>query len=297
MICRLITEKDDGRPLRDYLKGELGLSRHCLSLLKKREDGILLNGVRVTVRAVLRAGDSLVLHTEDRAETVNPHLTPVDLPFAVLYEDEALCLCRKPSGMPTHPSCLHREDTLANALAFRYRDTPFVFRAITRLDRETDGIVLVARHAPAAAALSRAMAAGEIRKEYLALVEGVPPEEGYADRPIRRVKDTVILRECAPYGEGEAAFTRFVRLTTNGSYSLLRVFPETGRTHQIRVHLSAAGFPLVGDTLYGAAAGVFPRVALHADRLVFPHPVTEEKMDFSCPLPPDMADFIESMKG
>lgn len=281
--------------MRDYLR-ELGLSHRCLSLLKKREDGILLNGVRVTVRAVLHRGDSLVLHPEDRAETVNPHLSPVDLPLSVLYEDGDICLCQKPSGMPTHPSYLHRRDTLANALAFRYAGEPFVFRVITRLDRETDGLVLVARHAPAAAALSRAMQKGEIQKEYLALVEGVPPEEGSVDLPIRRAKGTAIIRECAPYGEGEVAFTAFRRLLTDGEHSLLRVFPQTGRTHQIRVHLSTLGFPLLGDTLYGAKEGAFPRTALHADRLCFPHPMTGEKMDFSCPLSPDMAAFVERMK-
>lgn len=285
MIRHTVTSEENGTVLLAFLKETLGLSHRTLVKLKAKEDGILQNGVRVTVRAVLHTGDEILLHTEDSPSDANPHLLPCKLPLCILWEDEDICVCNKPAGMPTHPSHLHYDDTLANALAYRYRDENYVFRAVNRLDRETSGVVLTARHAPAAARLGSALQAGRIEKNYLALAVGVTEETGEIDLPIRRAEDTIILRKTAP--DGEPALTRYTRLATDGENSLLLVTPVTGRTHQIRVHMAALGHPLCGDELYGSACAAIGRCALHAYSLVFPHPRTGERTRVRAPLPED----------
>ena len=278
-----ITRAKDAVILRSFLKETLGISARTVTALKGRANGILLNGQSVTVRAQLKVGDTLSLALEDTES--NENLLPRPLPLSVLYEDKHLTLVNKSGDMPTHPSQGHFEDTLANALAYRYRDVPYVFRAITRLDRETSGVVLTARTAADAHALSLSLQSGAFEKSYFALVRGSAPISGEIDAPIRRKPNAVLLREIHP--SGAPAITRYIRLATRDGYSLLSVFPQTGRTHQIRLHLASIGHPICGDFLYGAEDKTFPRTLLHAARLAFPHPATGERMSFFAPLPTD----------
>ncbi|MBE6655950.1 MAG: RluA family pseudouridine synthase [Ruminococcaceae bacterium] len=286
-----ITKAEDGAVLRSFLKETLRLSSHTVTLLKRKEKGILLNGAHVTVRAILRTGDTLSLAIED--EESNEDVVPCALPLTLLYEDESVDVCMKPSDMPTHPSHGHFADTLANALAYRYRDTPFVFRAITRLDRETSGAVLVARNAVSAHRLSLAMKAGQIEKSYFALVHGATPDKGRITLPIRRQEGSVILREVHP--DGAPAETLYQTLATNGNYSLVAVFPKTGRTHQIRLHFAAIGHPLAGDCLYGREGDGFPRTLLHAARLRFPHPTNATCVTVYAPIPEDFRHALAAL--
>lgn len=290
MLLHTVTQEEDGLVLLSFLKENLRLSRGEILRLKAREDGILLDGVRVTVRAVLHRGQTLRLSADDRAEDGGSPIAPVALPLSILYEDEDICLCNKSGNMPTHPSHGHHTDTLANALAYHYRGRPFVFRAVQRLDRETSGVVLTARSSFAAARLSRALVTGEMEKEYLAVVYGTPPERGEITLPIRRAPNSIMLREvCGEKDEGaQSAVTRFRRLATDGKYSLVWVSPITGRTHQIRVHMTAIGHRLCGDTLYGDNEDEFTRCALHACRLSFPHPRTGKRLSVTAPPPEDI---------
>ena len=188
---------------------------------------------------------------------------------------------------------------MANALCYRYLGTPFVFRAVNRLDRETGGAIAVARNPHSAALLSAAMRERRIRKEYLAWVEGTPPEDGRIDLPIRRKAGSVMLREACESGEGDEAVTLFRRLYTDGEKSLIHLLLLTGRTHQIRVHMAALGHPLVGDGLYGHGEDG-DRTMLHALRLSLPLPATgetvcflappEESFALPCGLPPPFPD-------
>lgn len=267
MILR-ITKAEDECVLRFFLKQTLGLSTRTLARLKSKENGILLNGEHVTVRAVLHEGDTLSLAIED--EVGSAGIVPRPIPVEMLFEDESLAVCHKPPDMPTHPSHGHFEDTLANALAHRYRGTPFVFRAITRLDRETSGAVLVAKDPLSAHRLSLAMKEGKIQKSYFALVHGETPPFGRIALPIQRREGSVMLRETSP--DGAPAETLYRTLASGGGCSLVAVFPQTGRTHQIRLHLSVIGHPLCGDALYGREGDGFDRTMLHAARLSFLHP-------------------------
>ncbi|MBR6727144.1 MAG: RluA family pseudouridine synthase [Clostridia bacterium] len=288
---RFVIEKSgDGRLIRDHLR-TLGVSGRLSARLKGMEDGILLNGSRVTVRAVLHAGDVLELAIEEREPPL--HVLPRELPAEVLLEDEGFLAVNKPCNMPTHPSHGHFEDTLANALAFRYgsESAPFRPRFINRLDRNTTGVVLVARHALSAAVLSKSMAEGRIQKSYLALVKGRVDGPVRIESGIRRREESIIFREVCPVGEGDLAITEAEPLLTTDAASLLRLRPQTGRTHQLRVHLASVGHPLLGDELYGDGQGM-ARHALHAEALRFPHPTSGELLEVKAPLPADMVQAL-----
>ena len=280
----------EGRLLRSFLQ-ERGVSATLLAKLKRRENGILQNGVSVTVRAILHEGDLIDLAIEDREES--PHVAPRDLPVEILLRTADLTVANKPCNMPTHPSHGHHEDTLANALAFHLStpDAPFRPRFINRLDRNTTGVVLVANHALAAISLSRAMVEGKIKKSYLALVHGHVENACRLETGIRRREQSVILREVCAKEEGELAVTEVIPLAACAEFSLVHLIPHTGRTHQLRVHMAHLGHPLLGDELYGIADD-FPRHALHARHLEFPVPQTGERVLVSAPIPEDMLQRI-----
>ncbi len=280
-----IEENDNGKLLRDFLR-ERGVSAALLAKLKRHERGILLGGERVTVRAVLRAGDLLTLAIEDEGAG---NVVPRELPIDVLVRTPDFAVLNKSADMPTHPSHGHFEDTLANALAYHFaRDgVPFRPRFINRLDRNTTGAVLVAMHPLAAATLSRAMASGEIEKTYLAIAHGEMTEPRVIRTGIRRQGESIILREVCDVSEGDFAETLVQPLAAGEGLTLLRLTPRTGRTHQLRVHMAHIGHPLLGDELYGIADG-FARHALHAATLAFPSPLDGTRVNVLAPLADDM---------
>lgn len=293
-----VTEADNGITVRDFLRRHLTLSTKMLKYLKYREDGITVNGVRQTVRRRLETGDLLELATTD-AESPE-ELEPVDLPLEILYEDADVTVPCKPADMPTHPSHEHTRDTVANALAYRYRTmgVPFVFRPVNRLDRDTSGLLLIARNKMAAGFLTKAMQAGGIRKTYLAVLEGEElPDGGVIDTPLHRSAKSIIVREiCAPdVPDAEPSRTEYRVLARGGGHSLVEARPITGRTHQLRVHFASLGHPIVGDTLYGNPSDRIGRQALHARTLTFPRPSDGTVMTFTAPLPNDLAKLISDL--
>lgn len=289
-----ISAADHGRLLRSFLQKELFLSTKMLKHLKFSERGITVNGKSVTVRYLLQTGDLLELALED---TQDAPIEPVELPITVLYEDAHLVVPAKPANMPTHPSHDHYGDTVANALAFRYRQMgiPFVFRPVNRLDRNTSGLLLIARHRVAAGRLSEAMRRGEIRKRYLAVLDGeMPLGSGKIEACLHRTAESIIVREVCPPDapDADAALTEYRVLATGSHRSLVLASPITGRTHQLRVHFASIGHPITGDDLYGTPAPDIDRHALHAWELSFPHPESGERMTLTAPLPDDMAALI-----
>ncbi len=285
-----VVEKEyDGRLVRDIIRF-LGITGGTLRHLKFLDDGILLNGVRVTVRATAHTGDLLSLATDDREPQED--LLPVDLPLRIAYEDDAVVVPDKPADMPTHPSHNHHEDTVANALAYRYANLgiPFVFRPVNRLDRNTSGLVLIARNRPAAATLSKAMREGKIHKRYLAILDGIPPQdEGEIQTNIRRTAESIIVREVCSIDEGgDYALTKYRVLATESGHALVEASPITGRTHQLRVHFASIGCPITGDDMYGSPSDKIERHALHASSLTFPRPSDGTPVTVSAPLHEDM---------
>jgi 23S rRNA pseudouridine1911/1915/1917 synthase len=297
----------DTRTVGSYLSSEIHISTRLLRALKQHPTGILLNGQHVTVRALLHTGDRLQLAIEQITPAQPGAILPVapqeDVP--IVYEDEDIMVCAKPPYMPTHPSHGHFTDTLANAIAAyeqaRGQGNPFVFHPVNRLDRNTSGLVLIARHALSAQRLGEAMTRGDIRKTYLALLRGAPtPEKGRIATGIRRAQESIILREVTPLGAPDAAdaLTDYHTLpvfhstlpSLNTPLSLVCAKPLTGRTHQLRLHFAHLGTPILGDDWYGDGIipGILERHALHSYALTFPHPRTGESMTLYAPLPSDL---------
>ena len=286
-----------GRLLRDYLRCECGISRNLLIKLKKLNGGIKLNGTPVTVRVVLKTGDIVEISDEDRAEDENPYLTDGGVLPEIVYEDEAMMVFNKPPDMPTHTSRGHTENCLANSVSayFHKKGTPFVFRAVNRLDRDTSGAVLVAKNKFYASKLSESLQNGGFRKVYLAVLDGEVPESGKIEGYIKRQAESIIKRVMCQKDEPGAAYslTYYERLALCNGKSLVRVYPETGRTHQIRLHFSGIDAPVCGDTLYGNSSEDIDRQALHALSLTFPSPIDGNTLTVTA----EPADDIKKLIG
>ena len=285
--------------VKEILLRNIGVSISHLRHLKFMENGILLNGEKATVRRTVTEGDVLDVAIENERE--GSRLTPTDIPLDIVYEDDSITVPSKPANMPTHPSRDHHGDTLADALAYRYRNcpTPFVFRPINRLDRNTSGLTLIARDRINAAKLSASMRKGKIKKQYIAILCGVPQSmQGTIETYLRRTCQSIIKREvCSAEDGGDYALTRYRVIAVTDRYSLAIASPETGRTHQLRVHFASIGCPILGDDMYGTQSEIIARQALHAVRLALPHPATNEILQLCATLPSDMAQAAEKIFG
>ena len=291
-----ISDALEGKTLKTVLTREMNLSGGLLDDLKKHADGILLDGGRARLSDTVSAGSRLSLCFRDEGEC---SVVPAAGEISIVYEDEDILAVSKPPRLPCHPVSGNHTETLANFLVYHYarRGQSLVPRIITRLDSGTSGLVLVAKNALSGSLLGSAAAAGGLKKEYLAVTEGVPQRErGEINAPIRRVSGNALKREVCPDGEGQAAVTHFEVLAQNGALALLRVTPQTGRTHQIRVHLASIGCPLAGDFLYGREdETLISRTALHMQALSLIHPVTGQSLHLFAPAPPDMQDLISKL--
>ena len=255
--------------IRDYLRNRLGLSTSLIG--KVKYDNVKLNGVPVHMRALIKNGDviEIILPSED-----SENIEPVDIPIDIIYEDEYIIAVNKPRNMPVHPSRGNHLPTVANAIR-AYIGHPFVFRAINRLDRDTSGIVLIAKDRLSGAKLYQSMKDRKFEKIYIAAVEGIPDQHGLINAPIARETEGSVKRVVRE--DGKESITEYELISTdeNGN-SLIKVIPHTGRTHQIRVHMAHIGHPLINDFLYGTRGE--ETYSLHCALLSFPHPFTNEKM-------------------
>lgn len=288
-----ITEQDACQTIEQFLHGK-GYSSQCIKELKKQWGSILINDEPQYMKVDLQEGITLIVHIHE--ETSSEKIPPVELPLNIVYEDEDFLVVNKPADMPIHPSLHNYENSLANALAcyFEKQNKPFVFRCINRLDRDTSGLTIIAKHMLSAGILSSMVAERAIHREYLAIVRGaIIPEIGTIDAPIGRKGDSIIERQI-DYEKGERAITHYTLKEYKNGHSLLSIHLETGRTHQIRVHMKHIGFPLIGDYLYNPDMEYMTRQALHSHRLQFTHPITGESMDFIAPLPVDMQKVLEA---
>ena len=288
-----ITEQEACQTIEQLLRAK-GYSTQCIKELKKQWGSILIDEEPQYMKVALQAGETLTVQIKE--EISSEKIPPVELPLDIIYEDEDLLIINKPADMPIHPSLNNYENSLANALAwyFAKQDKPFVFRCINRLDRDTSGLTIIAKHMLSGGILSSMVAERAIHREYLAIVRGhISPESGTIDAPIGRKDDSIIERQI-DYVGGERAVTHYALKEYKNGHSLLSIHLETGRTHQIRVHMKHIGFPLIGDYLYNPDMEYMNRQALHSHRLQFTHPITGESMDFTAPLPVDMLKVLDS---
>ncbi len=287
VVSYTVPPEDNGATVRHILRARLHFSAHAISRLVRVPDGILVNGQPVHTPFVLQTGDRLDVQTADHRPP-SAVITPGPWPLPVLWEDEHMLVVNKPAGMTAHASnFLPDTPTVAGALAWS-RGAEFIFHPVSRLDKGTTGLMVIAKSGYIHDLLRRSLHTPDFRREYRAVCVGRPvPDKGTIDAPIGRDTRSAVARMVRP--DGSPAVSHYQVLKTQGAFSLLRLRPETGRTHQLRVHMASIGCPLVGDWLYGVEnLTLISRPALHSAALALVHPVTRELISVSAPIPDDM---------
>lgn len=285
-----ITEESQGLSVERFLR-QKNYTRQSITELKRYENNTVIDGKWVHINHILKNGDVLRVHIHE--ESSSEKIPPVKLPLNIVYEDEDIVVVDKMAKMPIHPSLHNYENTLGNAMEYYFaqKGENLVFRCINRLDRDTTGLTIVAKHYLAAGILHKQMAKRHIKREYIAIVEGEDIDDGVVNAPIGRVNGSSIERQ-VDYENGESAVTHYKVLSRKNGLAFIALHLDTGRTHQIRVHMKHIGHPLIGDFLYNPQDTRMDRQALHSYRLNFIHPITGKEMQFEAKLPKDMAVFL-----
>lgn len=282
-----IEEKDAGIRVEQFLRRR-GYSRQNLTEIKQMPENIMVNGTFYPMKKRLLAGDHMCVNINEPESSEK--ILPVKLPLDILYEDEDIIVLNKAAGMPIHPSMNNYTNSMANALAWYYKqqDKPFIFRCCNRLDRDTSGVTVVSKHLVSASIMSNMTIQHKVHREYLAICRGhLSPSSGVIDAPLGR-KDGSIIERTIDLKDGETAVTHYRVVKESDGHSLVSLVLETGRTHQIRIHMKYLGHPLIGDYLYNPDMEFIGRQALHSHRMEFTHPITGEQLEFTAPLPEDM---------
>lgn len=276
--------------LKELLKSHFQISDRLLAKLKNAQK-IFINGEKVSVRASLKTGD-LVEVNLDFLEN-NSNIVPTKMELDILFEDETMLIINKPAGVPVHPSMDHFEDSLSNGIRFYFDeiDLKRKIRPVNRLDKDTSGIVIFAKNEYVQECLVKQMKKNTFVKEYIAVCSGsFDCKAGTIDAPIARKEDSIIER-CVSEA-GDKAVTHYEVLKNVNNYSVVKCILETGRTHQIRVHLAHIGHPLLGDTLYGTSSPLIHRQALHAYKVKFIHPISLKSIELTAKIPNDIENII-----
>ncbi len=298
----IVPEIENGWVLRTILRNRMSLSKKLLSRLKWTPQGITVNGERCPVNVKLSAGDLVEVRMEEETST---DILPQHIPIDIIHEDDHLLIVNKPPHIIVHPTHGHYVNTLANAVAYYWQQTgkQHRFRPIHRLDQETSGVLAIAKNPYAHQQLSIQFQERRVKKSYIAIVHGAPyPMEGRIEGPIDRRAPGDYVRIVRP--DGASAVTEYRVMDTIGAFSRVEVKPQTGRTHQIRVHMRHIGCPIVGDKLYGfdcvqveggesskeewGTGYPIDRHALHAATLSFLHPEDSREVHYEAPMPADM---------
>ena len=292
ILTHTVLPEEEGRMVKGILRGSLQLSYTLLKSLKWRENAILLNGQSVHVNAIVHAGDVVSVALSERTPREDLYCENTAAPN-IVYEDEDLLVLNKPAGVAMHPKA---DDAAAPSLAAMltgYLGEGSVPHFVSRLDKGTSGLLIAAKSGYVHDRLRRALHSSELRREYRAVAVGqVTPPCGVIDAPIGRA-DGSIVRRCVRE-DGLVSRTEYEVLQTTERFTLLRCRLETGRTHQIRVHMAYLGHPLAGDWLYGTEdKNLIARPALHSYELWFTQPVTGQELHFTAPIPQDMQRLLE----
>lgn len=285
-MLEFIVDKDfEKQTVGRYLRTYCNVSARTLAKLKRIEGAILLNGKSVRAVDPVKFGDKISI---DIPTGISEGVIPVNIPVDIVFEDEYLVVINKPPFMPVHPTKVHQEDTLANALCFyaQSRGERYTFHAVNRLDRNTSGLVIVAKDRHTASIMSQS----NITKHYTAFVMGEIADKGTVNTPIDLAEDSKIVRTVTP--TGKPSVTHFEPIINADDFTVLKLVLETGRTHQIRCHMSYIGHPLLGDDLYGGALDKINRHALHCGYISFYHPISGEFIELASSLPDDMKELL-----
>ena len=281
----------DGIKIREYLKEEMGLSSRLIrgAALDKR---ILVNNNPVKMNYVLKADDNILINLKKKE---SQNIEPEKIEIEIVYEDSDIIVVNKRPNMVVHPTKRYQSGTLANALLYYFKETnqDCIVRLVSRLDMDTSGLIIIAKNQYAHMELSKDMQQNGIEKRYLALVHGhMEQMEGTIDKPIYRPEIEGNMRRVVDE-RGQRSITHYKVVERLKNADLVECLLETGRTHQIRVHLNSLHHPLIGDQLYGKSSPFINRMALHAYRLEFVHPLSNQPMMIECPLPFDMEKILK----
>ena len=292
ILTYTVTPEEDGRMVKGILRGSLQLSYTLLKSLKWRENAILLNGQSVHVNTIVRAGDTVSVVLSERTPREDLYCANAAKPD-IVYEDDDLLVLNKPAGVAMHPKSGDASAPSLAAMLTNYLGEGSVPHFVSRLDKGTSGLLIAAKSGYVHDRLRRALHSSDLRREYRAVAVGrVEPLCGVIDAPIGRAEGSII-RRCVR-ADGLPSLTEYETLQVNDRFTLLRLRPQTGRTHQLRVHMAYLGHPLAGDWLYGTEdKTLIARPALHSYELWFTQPVTGQELHFTAPIPQDMQRLME----
>lgn len=281
-----VTPADDSITLKSFLRRICGLSARSMKVIRYGGGSISRDGTELRAHDILHSGNIIKvrLPREEPSDIV-----PIEGDLDILFEDDRLLIVNKPAYMPVHPTKIHQLDTMANIVMYvqQSRGESYPFRALNRLDKDTSGIVILAKDR-----IAYNMVFSTVKKTYAALCEGIIKQGGTIDLPIGAAPDSKILR-CVRE-DGVQAITHYEPIRAFAHHTLCRVWLDTGRTHQIRCHMSAIGHPLAGDTMYGGSSDLIQRQALHCRSMMLPHPITKELLEITTPYPEDFSLLFQS---
>lgn len=282
-----VPDEYDGKKALVFLKSHCSLSARIITQLKRKKDGILMNGKNLRTVDFVESGKTVEINLPDEKSDIEP----VNGKLEIAYEDEHILIVNKPPAMPVHPVKQHQTDTLANIVTYymKNRGENYVFRAVNRLDKDTSGLVLIAKNKYCANALKN-----KVKKFYYALCQGRLNGSAEISAPIGLKEDSKMVRHILDFGT--PAITHYEVLRSDDRISYIRLWLETGKTHQIRCHMSSIGHPLLGDDLYGGSLELISRQTLHCGEMIFIHPISRTEISVSCDLPNDMQKILESIK-
>ena len=285
---------DINKTVKEILINRLAIS-HKLLITLKHQNAILLDGNPVPIHTSVNVGDKVIVNLE--YEEDNTNIVPKDIPIDIVYEDECYIVVNKPSGLAVHPSILHYEDSLSNGIRYYFDKIGLKkkIRPVNRIDKDTSGLVVFAKNEYVQECLVKQMKEGIFYKEYIAIIEGfIKDKSGVIDAPIAR-KENSIIERCVNVN-GETAITQYEVIKqfeiNNQQISVVKCILKTGRTHQIRVHFSYIGHPLLGDDLYGGNLSLITRQALHSHIISFYHPIKNKKVNYTASLPDDLKSIL-----
>lgn len=293
ILTYTVPPEENGRMVKGILRGDLHLSYTLLKSLKWRENAILLNGQSVHVNAIVHTGDVVSVALSERAPREDLYCEHTARPN-IVYEDDDLLVLNKPAGVAMHPKTDDASAPSLAAMLTGYLGEGSVPHFVSRLDKGTSGLLIAAKSGYVHDRLRRALHSDNLRREYRAVAVGrVTPDHGIIDAPIGRA-DGSIIRRCVR-ADGLPSLTEYETLQTSERFTLLRMRPQTGRTHQLRVHMAYLGYPLAGDWLYGTEdKNLIARPALHSYELWFTQPITGQEFHFTATIPQDMQRLLAS---